>query len=192
MCLIMKIRPDTRTAIIEAAFTVFGANPGAGLADVARHAGVGRATLHRHFKGRDDLMAALAGIALQEIDDAVRIATKGASTHTEGLRLTLAAIIPLGNRQGFLAHERIVAPDLTAQEARQNEAMIHAINAAKDEGTFAADVPTDWVAATFDNLIYTAWLQVKAQNLTPDQAAALAWRTLTSGLSHPHTQEATS
>ena len=53
-CLMTKsLRLSSRDAIIEAAFAVFSKNPGAPLADVAGRAGVGRATLHRHFASRE-------------------------------------------------------------------------------------------------------------------------------------------
>ena len=66
-----KIRPDTSAAIIEAAFEVFSANPSASLSVVADRAGVGRATLHRYFPGRRELMRALAKLAIEELDMAV-------------------------------------------------------------------------------------------------------------------------
>ena len=60
-----SLRLSSRDAIIEAAFSVFSKNPSAALADVAERAGVGRATLHRHFASRDDLMRALSKIAIK-------------------------------------------------------------------------------------------------------------------------------
>ncbi|MEO0677815.1 MAG: helix-turn-helix domain-containing protein [Pseudomonadota bacterium] len=57
------VRPKTRDAIIEAAFAVFSKHPNASLGDVAQHAGVGRATLHRHFPGRAELIRALSIVA---------------------------------------------------------------------------------------------------------------------------------
>ncbi|MGI9504413.1 MAG: TetR/AcrR family transcriptional regulator [Geminicoccaceae bacterium] len=77
-----QIRPQARDAIIEAAFQLFGRDPSASLADIAERAGVGRATLHRHFKGRDDLMVVLAHTAMRELDEAVDTATEGAPTYT--------------------------------------------------------------------------------------------------------------
>ena len=60
-----------------AAFLVFADDPAASLADVAKRAGVGRATLHRHFPGRPELMRALAKIAMTELDKAIEEALKG-------------------------------------------------------------------------------------------------------------------
>ncbi len=178
-----RIRPNTSDAIIEAAFKVLSENPTASLADVSQHAGVGRATLHRHFAGRPELMRALAKIALKELDDSVEEATRDAESYTEGLRLALFAIVPLANRQWFLAHQG-VENDPEIREAYQSslEELHRDIEAAKSEGTFDAYVPTSWVVEAYENLIYAAWSLVRSGEATPKQAAELAWRTLSNGL----------
>jgi AcrR family transcriptional regulator len=177
------IRPQTREAIIEAAFQVLGQDPAASLAEVADRAGVGRATLHRHFKGRDDLMVALASTAMLELDEAVDAATADAPSYTEALRISLAAIIPLADRQWFLSREPVEQdPGVMAGYQRQLKELADAIDAAKAEGCFSPDVPTSWIVQAFDHLIYAAWESVRAGEATADQAAALAWRTLTIGL----------
>lgn len=185
-----EIRPTSRDAIIEAAFQTFSKNPGASLADVAARAGVGRATLHRQFKGRDDLMVALARTAVRELDDAVEAATANAPSHTDALRISLEAIIPLADRYWFLAREPVENdPDITNEYDRQMRDLAEAVDAARKEGGFASDVPTAWIVQAFDNLIYAAWEMVRTGEATPGQAASLAWRTLTSGLGDPNNDQ---
>ncbi|MDA7949379.1 MAG: TetR/AcrR family transcriptional regulator [Hyphomicrobiaceae bacterium] len=177
------IKLTSRQAIIEAGFETFSQRPGASLADVAARAGVGRATLHRHFRSRGDLMVALAREAMVELEAAVGAATADAPTYTEGLRLALAAIIPLADRQWFLAHEPVEQDPDIARAYQQDRAELAAdIEAAKAEGGFAKDIPTPWIAETYENLIYAAWTLVRNGEATSAQAADLAWRTLTRGL----------
>ena len=59
------------------------------------------------------------------------------------------------------------------------------IDRAKGEGLFDSTVPTSWIMQAFDHLLYAGWESVGAGETTPDQAADLAWRTLTSGLGTP-------
>ncbi len=178
-----KIRPQARDAILEAAFQVFGRDPTASLADIAEHAGVGRATLHRHFKGRDDLMVALAHTAMRELDEAVDAATENAPTYTEALRITLAAVIPLADRQWFLSREPVEHdPEVMAGYQRQLQELTDAIDQAKAEGGFSANIPTSWIVQAFDHLVYAAWESIRTGEATPGQASELAWRTLTKGL----------
>lgn len=181
-----QIRPQARDAIIEAAFQVFGCDPAASLADIANRAGVGRATLHRHFKGRADLMVALAHTAMRELEEAVDAAAADAPTYTEALQISLAAIIPLADRQWFLSREPVEHdPEVMAGYQRQLKELADAIDGAKAEGCFSADVPTSWIVQAFDHLVYAAWESVRAGEATACQAAALAWRTLTQGLGAP-------
>lgn len=156
------------------------------MGDVARHAGVGRATLHRHFSSRQALMVALAHVALKELEFAVDVAVANATSHSDGLKLALTAIIPLADRQWFLAHEPVESDtDIAAAYQESMDELYTSIDAARDEGTFAADIPTKWIAETYDNLIYAAWTLVREGDLTTKQASDMAWRTLTIGLKEP-------
>ena len=178
-----KIRPDTRDAIIEAAFLVFADNPGATLADVAERAGVGRATLHRHFPGRLELLRALAKVALSELERAVDEATADAVSYEDGFRLALHATVPLANRQWFLAHEGLETDEEIAAAYKASLEDLHRdVEMAKQEGVFDTAVPTAWIVEAYENLTYAAWSLVRSGEATPKQAADLAWLTLSRGL----------
>lgn len=178
-----SIRPPTRDAIIEAAFAVLSKNPSAALAEVAERAGVGRATLHRYFASRDDLVRALALQANQEMDEAVDTVCAPAKSWSEVARLALQALIPLGDRHGFLALETFANdPEMLEAFEKERRETAEMIDAAKREGLFDKAVPTAWIVQAYDHLIYAGWESVKAGESTPDQAADLAWRTLTTGL----------
>lgn len=178
-----SIRPTTRDAIIEAAFSVFSKNPSAALSDVAERAGVGRATLHRQFASRDDLMRELSKIASKEMDEAVETACADATSYSEIARLALQALIPLGDRHGFLALETFADdPEMQAEYAREQQETAEMVDAAKGEGLFDTSVPTSWIVRAFDNLLYVGWESVNAGETTHEQAASLAWRTLIHGL----------
>lgn len=182
MCLMRDINVSTVNHILEAAFEVFSQNPGASLADVARQAGVGRATLHRHFAGRDDLMVALTLTAAKELDAAVDEATAHCQTYTEALEAALTVILPLAARHMFLATEPANQdPRVAEVYATQSRDLAHDIDMAKAEGAFDPHVPTEWIVQAYENLIYAGWAMVVAGDATPKQAAALAWRTLTKG-----------
>ena len=176
-------RLTTQDAIIEAAFDVFSRDPSASLSEVATKAGVGRATLHRHFTGRDDLIIALTRIAMDELDTAVQGAVKDAPSWTAALERSLHAVVPLANRNWFLSQERADQnPEIAAALAAERAELTEAIDQARKEGAFAPDAPTPWIAAAYDSLIYAAWETFRRGELTSKQAADLAWRTLTQGL----------
>ncbi|MEM6680942.1 MAG: helix-turn-helix domain-containing protein [Pseudomonadota bacterium] len=177
------IRLSTQDAIIEAAFQIFNHQPGASLADVAIAAGVSRATLHRIFRTRDDLIKALAHTANAELDAAVDRAVKDAASYFDALRLAMRAIIPLAERQWFLAHEPVSdEPEIAAAFASGDRELEAAIDAAKTEGAITSDMPTRWIALSYENLIYSAWTMLRDGDATADQAALMAWSTFTDGV----------
>lgn len=183
ICLMMKKRLDTRSAILEAAFEAFGQNPGASLAEVADLAGVGRATLHRQFAGRNDLIRALAEQAMDELDAAVGAAVTDAASYTEGLRLAMEAILPLALRQMFLATEAAVQTGAIAERTEADFVeLVESVKHAQAEGGLRKDVPAEWIARAYDNLIYAGWDLVRAEEATPRQAADFAWKTLMDGM----------
>ncbi|MCI5047224.1 MAG: TetR/AcrR family transcriptional regulator [Aquisalinus sp.] len=176
-------RPTAREAIIAAAFEVLSRNPGAKLSDIAERAGVGRATLHRYFASRDDLIQALAMTAVEEMDEAAEVAMKDARSYSEALKAIVSAFIPLGDRYSFLMREPLEESTALAEEfERQAEETRQLIEKTKKEGLFDPAVPTDWLVQAFDHLLYAGWESVRTGQTTPRQAADLAWRTLTHGL----------
>ena len=177
---------SSRDALIEAGFTVLHNNPGANLSDVAQAAGVGRATLHRHFASRELLVRELAKIAMAEMDAAVDEACRDSATAADALRDCMAALVPLGDRYGFLMLESLEQDEvIMADFERQQRETEEWVVAATEEGLFDPQVPVDWIVRTYEYLIYTAWDSVRQQELTPAQASALAWRTFTSGVGKP-------
>ena len=177
-----SIRPTAKDAIIDAAFEILGRNRSASMSDIAERAGVGRATLHRHFAQRDDLFHALALIAMDDMDEAVEAACKGAQSYTEALRLSLNALIPLGDRYSFLSFEPVDNPKIASAYEQQMDETRAMVEEAKREGAFDQHVPTDWIVEAFDHLLAAAWESVKAGKATNEQAANFAWRTLTIGV----------
>lgn len=177
------IRPTAREALIEAGFAVLSRNAGASLAEIADAAGVGRATLHRYFPTRDELLRSLALTAITEMDAAAEDAAQDAESYSDALRASLEALIPLSTRHGFLANEPIGDdPELAREYARQKEEVRELVEAAKSEGSFDATVPTTWIVHAYEYLLYAAWESVNEGEATANQAANLAWRTLTAGL----------
>ena len=173
----------TREAIVEGAFDLLSRRPTATLAEIADHAGVGRATLHRHYPSREALMKALALQAIADVNAAIEEKTREATSHAEGLRLAFEAMVPLGSRQWFLAHEPVDHDtEISELMARDMDALRAEIEAARAEGLFAPDVPTEWIAQSYSALVYAAWTMVQEGAATSRQASDLAWRTLTLGL----------
>ncbi|MGD1935442.1 MAG: TetR/AcrR family transcriptional regulator [Candidatus Phaeomarinobacter sp.] len=176
-------RLPARQAILEAAFDILGRDTSASLAEIAIGAGVGRATLHRQFASREDLLRALAYVAIEEMDTATQRACEGVESYGDAMRVCLEALIPLGDRHGFIARVPVAENKaLSAEFARLDRETLEMVDGAKTEGVFASDIPSGWIVQAYDHLLCAAWESVRAGDATPSQATRLAWRTLTKGV----------
>ena len=177
-------QPITRQSLLDAAGAVLARNPGAAMAEIAERARVGRATLYRHFPTREDLIRALALESLRQTDEATqRIPVDGMSAESL-LAEVFEAIVPLGDRFRFLSSEPAVLrdPEVKAAFDRQLEELAELVDAMKAEGSLDRAVPTAWVVAAIDALVYAAWDSVEDGAVARRDAAALAFRTVMRGL----------
>lgn len=180
-------RPSTRAAIVDAAIATLADNPDAGMSAIADAAGVSRATLHRHFPGRQSLIDAIGLQAIRETDAAVSAIDHANMAGTDYLRAVFEAVVPLGDRYHFLAvtAQGAASEEVRAAYARQIHGVEEMVRWMVRDGAVAPDVPVDWAVLTIDALIYTAWTAVRDGAVAPRHAAALACRTFLSGLSGP-------
>ena len=87
------IRKDalrSRRSILDAAHELFADGGEASFAEISRAAGVGQATVYRHFQSREDLFAALAEEGMSRIEEKVAAAPIDAESF-EGLLRLMAA-----------------------------------------------------------------------------------------------------
>jgi AcrR family transcriptional regulator len=87
MAVLRKDAERTRRAILDAAGELLQADPEASHAEIARAAGVGRASVYRHFPERSDLVTALLGEMLGRLE-VLAAAHDGAIDLIELLRAT--------------------------------------------------------------------------------------------------------
>ena len=183
------IRPATLEAIVEAAIRLLNVNAGATMSEIAARAGVGRATLHRHFRTRNDLVTAIGLRCIEEMNAAVRGGQDTGKPAADQLRSMFRAVIPMGDRYSFLSLES--AEDASVREGyrAQLQWVATLVEDLKKQGEIAADVPTAWAVAQIDQLVWTGWNGIAEGYLTPDEASELAVRTLLHGLhgeARPH------
>lgn len=91
--------------ILHTASTVLAANPRATLEEIARAAGLSRATLHRAFSSREALLRATALDALASVEDGLRTVPLERGDALAVLRKVIEVLVPLGAKFHFLASE---------------------------------------------------------------------------------------
>lgn len=173
-----------RRALLDSATVLLAANPGASFIEVAQAAGVGRATLYRHFPTREDLIRTLTLEAIDATDQASSELMTQVSSATEMLYRTLEAMVPLGDRYYFLTR----LPELDDEEIRghidrQNRQLTQLIEAAQKENGINPELPSAWAASVINGLIYSAWASLAEGKFSETQLRTLITRTLQHGLS---------
>ena len=177
-----RIHISARDRIVEATATVWAADPSATLDVVAQRAGVGRATLHRHFPSRAALIrtAALEGIAA--LTAALDAAALGQRKPAEALDALINILVPFGDRLHFLlvTGELIDDPDLAAAEAAESPPP-KAMGEAAAAGVLRNDLPAAWRFRALEALLYAAWTAVAAGEIARLEAPELVRDTFRRG-----------
>jgi AcrR family transcriptional regulator len=170
--------------ILRAAARLLVVDRGASMAEIAAATGVGRTTLHRRYRGREDLIRAIAFDAVEECEAAIREARLEEGSVREAVGRLFAALIPVGERYHFLLAEAQLEddPELDRAEERISEPMRALIRRGKADGTFRPDVPDAWVMNAMGALLFAAWEGVRDGDLAPKDTAWLVTETLLSGL----------
>ncbi|MEM9007964.1 MAG: TetR/AcrR family transcriptional regulator [Cyanobacteria bacterium P01_F01_bin.86] len=173
-----------QTLLITAA-AVLARNPGASLGEIAAQAKIGRATLYRHFPSRDVLIRELSMAAIAAIDQVTADIKSQNLSADEALLAFFQGVVPLGDRFHFLVTETLACqhPDVKTAYDRQLNELYEFVTQLKQAGVIAPEIPNTWVTTVIDALIWTAWSAVDSGDLARNDAAALTYRTLLTGLS---------
>lgn len=169
-------RADARqniAAILDAAAQVLGERPDAGLAEVARAAGISRQTLYTHFASRDVLINALIERATERVVTALDAADLDTGPADQALvRLMEAGWAGIG-ADPFLLH--LSAEPVQPEQDRDRHAPIlerlrRVVERGQREGDIDPAQSVDWILAAFLALGHAAGEEARAGRMTSAEA----------------------
>jgi AcrR family transcriptional regulator len=168
-------RESTADLIVAAATQCWAADPSATLDEVAVIAGVGRATLHRHFPGgRIDLLHACATAGIAALDDALRAAELDSAPPAEAIDRLIDLLVQSGDRLHFLLVVDLGQDDDIERAEQQINDRIQAIlDRATAHGVLQREVSRIWRFRALEALVYAAWTAIAAGEIAPLDAPRL-------------------
>lgn len=179
-----------REQIVTSAIQHLNETPTASMAQVAEAAGVSRATLHRHFASREDLLAAMGTRALdawESVQRAVHLeeatAAADAGVVEQALRELLAGLVEVAHEHGFALTDYALVehPDLLARSDALEEREIALIGLAQRLGVLRADLPPRWISNTVYGVLVTVRESLRRGDIARRDAARLAVETFMYG-----------
>ncbi|MCX4785580.1 MULTISPECIES: TetR/AcrR family transcriptional regulator [unclassified Streptomyces] len=149
-----------REQVLRSAAALLTRKSTATMDEVARAAGIGRATLHRHFAGRDALVRALENLGIQEFGAALDAAALDEGTSEEALRRLVAAVEPSAGLLSFLVTEnQLFEGDEVNEGWSRLDARVSAFFLrGQERGEFRIDLTPAWLTEALYALISSgAW-----------------------------------
>lgn len=177
-------RADARrnvALILAAAERCLARDPDASMNDIAAEAGLGRVTLYGHFNSRRDLVEVVVRRVLNAADaalDAVDLSGDASEALARLIEATWAQTVRSGSL--LIAAEKALPPDVVrdAHSGGLEERVRTFIAGAQQRGEFRADLPTEWLVATFHAILHAAANEIEAGRLDADRAADVITATM--------------
>ncbi len=168
-------------AIIDAALDCLRADPHAGMAAIARAAGVSRVTLYTHFPTREAVLDAVVDRAMTETSTALNAEGLDARPADEALIAVTRASWRILDRHLalFTAVSTAVTPDrLRAHHERVLDPLRHLLRRGQGQGTIRTDLAAEWLVSVYYHLIHAAAADVQAGRLPADDVPDVLAATL--------------
>ncbi|MFI9204440.1 TetR/AcrR family transcriptional regulator [Streptomyces sp. NPDC053048] len=148
-----------RERVLRAAAALLTRKSTASMDEIAKAAGISRATLHRHFAGRDALVRALEDLGIELFGRALDAARVDEGDASEAVRRLVAEAEPIAAMLAFLFTENQLYEGGINEGWNRLDARVHALFLrGQEEGAFRIDLSPAWLTEALYGLIGTgAW-----------------------------------
>jgi len=172
-------------AVLRRLSEALSANPSAEMTELARAAGMSRATLHRRFGNRTALLSTTARFAVGVLAEAVAPIGEDGEEHREVFVQLFDALVHVGPMYRFLGHvDPNLDPGLSTQFGQMRAELVALIVEAQEAGVLRAPMSAWWVSELFDSLVWMAWAGIANGELARNHAAAQAFDTFWRAVGH--------
>jgi TetR/AcrR family transcriptional repressor of mexCD-oprJ operon len=176
------------SAITNAALEALAGDPDVSMAEIARRAGVVRATIYMHFPTREALLDAVMEEATGRVADAIRGAEPDRGEPTEALERVLRSTWQqLSQFHGILAinMNRLSAQELRRRHLPMTTQFIPLLERGQADGVFRSDVSAEWLIAVVRAIVHVASTELQAGRLAQADVERTMLTTTLNALSPP-------
>ena len=173
-------------AILDAAVEALASDPDASMAEIARLAGVVRATIYVHFPTRTELLDAVMAHAVGQVAEATRGAEPHRGEPVKALeRVLLATWRELARFHALLVLNtaRLSAEELHRRHLPVLDQLEPLIERGQRQGVFRSDLPVAWHLAVTRAIVHTASREVQAGRIAESEVEAAMLSTAVSAIS---------
>ena len=153
------------TAIVNAALQALAEDPDVSMAEIARRAGVVRATVYMHFPTRESLLDAVMEDAVAQVAEATRGAEPTQGEPEEALERVLRATWQkLSDFRTLLAinTSRLSAKELHRRHQPVMTLFVPLIERGQKKGVFRSDLPVAWHLAMVRAIAHAASAELRS------------------------------
>ena len=157
------------SAITEAALEALASDPDLSMAEIARRAGVVRATIYMHFPTREALLDAVMEHATAQVAEATRQSEPERGEPKEALeRVLLATWRQLSQFHNILQINinRLSAKELHRRHLPITTQIVPLLERGQADGVFRSDVSALWLIAVVRAIVHVASTELQAGRLT--------------------------
>ena len=157
------------SAITDAALEALASDPDVSMAEIARRAGVVRATIYMHFPTRESLLDAVMEHATAQVADAIREAEPDRGEPKEALeRVLLATWRQLSQFHNVLQINinRLSAKELRRRHLPMTTQIVPLLERGQVNGVFRSDVSAEWLIAVVRAIVHVASTELQGGRLS--------------------------
>lgn len=173
-------------AILDAGLEALASDPESSMSEIARRAGVVRATIYVHFPTRTALLDAVMEYAVGQVVEAMRGAEPQRGEPVEALsRVLRATWRQLGQFHGLLALNmgRLSAEELHRRHRPMLDQLEPLIERGQKKGVFRRDLPVVWHLAVLRAIVHAASTEIRGGRLLESEAEAAMLSTAIAAIS---------